>query len=461
MVMENPAVNQGVISTIADDLAGACDCGAEFLGISPRVTVVLHAQGDSRSAVHAPEECNACVFNTESRDLEEHVAAQTVGALAAQLAREGSNILLKKGDSAFRGNFAAELVAAVTAFKPGITVVAPAIPDYGRTTVEGVQLLHGAPIADSFYREDPKQPVLQSSVLRLLQDNTPFHISHLSLSSLRSRTHAAKSEIARMNASLSFRARGTSGHLIVADAETDDDLRSIARLFFPPAAGTTRPAQRVIFAGGQGIAKALAHVAGERDYSGQAQRLQHEPSDSRGLKPQTGPPPAAPAERRRTGHATLLVCGTLHPVSRHQTAYVAKERNIPVISWEPGRGDTGRQVKAVCRQIADAHLRHPAALLLTPERSAAPPAVIERELGEIAAAVRREIELTGLFVTGGSSAFSFLKASGVSRLSLATRISFGAITAYTDSGSVVCVKGGSLGSEDVMARFLDLVAADR
>jgi len=461
MVMENPAVNQGVISTIADDLAGACDCGAEFLATSPRVTVVLHAQADSRTAVHAPEECHPSVFNTESRDLEEHVAAQTVGALAAQLAREGSNILLKKGDSAFRGNFAAELVAAVTAFKPGVTVVAPAIPDYGRTTVEGVQLLHGAPIADSFYREDPKQPVLQSSVLRLLQDNTPFHVSHLSLSSLRTGTRAAKSEIARMKSSLLSRPGGTSGHLILADAESDDDLRRIARLFFPAAAETARATQRVIFAGGQGIAQALARVAGERDYPGQVHHLQNEVSGSLGLKPQDGLPPAAPAERRRAGHATLLVCGTLHPTSRRQASFVAKERNIPVISWEPDRGNTGQQVKAVCRKIVDAHLRHPAALLLTPERSAGPPAVIERELGEIAAAVRREMELDGLFVTGGSSAFSILKASGVARLSLTARISFGTITAYTDSGSFVCIKGGSLGSEDVMARFLDLVAAGR
>jgi len=127
---------------IADDLTGAGDSATLFAeGAATGITLdaaapwpdlpVLAVDTDSRYA--APAEAARRVT----------AAAERAGALGA--------MVYKKIDSLLRGNVAAEVAAAARALgsgeRPALAVVAPAFPSTGRTTVEGVVLVHGEPLA--------------------------------------------------------------------------------------------------------------------------------------------------------------------------------------------------------------------------------------------------------------------------------------------------------------------------
>jgi len=120
------------VAIVADDLTGACDSAAAFLHAGRAVRVWL---GD-RARFSAPEPVQA--FNTDSRALAPAHASRAVARAAAQLAQLPGALLFKKVDSAARGPFAAEILAARRGFQARAVLLAPAFPAAGRTVRNGV-----------------------------------------------------------------------------------------------------------------------------------------------------------------------------------------------------------------------------------------------------------------------------------------------------------------------------------
>ena len=139
------------VSMIADDLAGACDTGFEFLDLVEQVTVVVDI--DSLDAGADPAE-GLTVYNTESRAIPTEEAYQKTRRASGFAGKGGQRVLMKKTDSAFRGHFGREIAAVMDELDIRLCCLAPAIPDFGRVTRDGVQYLDGLPIADSFYSQD-------------------------------------------------------------------------------------------------------------------------------------------------------------------------------------------------------------------------------------------------------------------------------------------------------------------
>ena len=179
------------ILIFADDLTGAADCAAGFIGKSSEVVVAL----DERVRVRAP----VLSIDLDTRMLSEDAAcAKVEQAFSSRRARE-AGILFKKIDSTLRGHVAPELRAARKALGPKRPMLfAPAFPAQGRTVRNGHVHVNG----------------------------TPLHGGNL----------------ARL-----FASEGIS----VCDAETDSDLRAIARKGL-----ALRP--RPLFVGSAGLARALA-----------------------------------------------------------------------------------------------------------------------------------------------------------------------------------------------------------
>ena len=67
-----------------------------------------------------------------------------------------------------RGNIAAEIKAVDEHFKPELMIFAPALPDLKRTTVDGVQCLNGVEICRTELASDPKNPVVEDDLVRML-----------------------------------------------------------------------------------------------------------------------------------------------------------------------------------------------------------------------------------------------------------------------------------------------------
>ena len=115
---------------LADDLTGALDAAAEFVGLTGQVQTVW--QGGPEAAL-AP----SAALDTGTREAEMAVACATALRCAGVLG--GADIAFKKIDSLMRGHALPELAACVATGAWRHTVLAPAFPFYGRITRAGQQ----------------------------------------------------------------------------------------------------------------------------------------------------------------------------------------------------------------------------------------------------------------------------------------------------------------------------------
>ncbi|GAB3418756.1 four-carbon acid sugar kinase family protein [Flindersiella endophytica] len=242
------------VAVVADDLTGAADAGVGFLraGLSATVTWT----GDL--PVDRPD---VLAIDTATRRLDAEQAAATCGHVVAGLRAAGVPTLYKKIDSTLRGQVGAEVAVALDAWHEGAAaIVAPAFPATGRTTIGGRQYVNGAdlgPVTDLLRRAGLK------TALATLEDVRAGSLDRLLASGARA---------------------------VVLDAETDDDLRTIAEA----GARTDAP---VVWAGSAGLAHHLPPVLG---LAGNAP----EPSPAAHLAP--GP--------------ALIAVGSVSPIARKQAA---------------------------------------------------------------------------------------------------------------------------------------------
>ncbi|MBR0749689.1 four-carbon acid sugar kinase family protein [Bradyrhizobium japonicum] len=149
---------QYTIGILADDLTSAADGAAPFVQRGLRALV-----GRRRLPL---QQAPVLAVDCGSRSLQASQAAQRASELAAQLASR--DVLYKTVDSTLRGHVRAEIEAAFIASGRKTLVFAPAFPGAGRTTVGGVQLVDGIPVAESGYGRDPVHPARHSRLVELV-----------------------------------------------------------------------------------------------------------------------------------------------------------------------------------------------------------------------------------------------------------------------------------------------------
>src|SRR5919107_6028349 len=149
-----------LIAIVADDLTGAADTGVQFVHAGYRTAVLFRATEVLEDGL------DAVVFYTDSRAMPAGFAAERV--LGAARAARKARIVYKKLDSTLRGNVAVELAAALGGARRDRVVVAPAFPAAGRTTVGGIQRVHGVPVDETEMANDPHTPVREAHVPRRL-----------------------------------------------------------------------------------------------------------------------------------------------------------------------------------------------------------------------------------------------------------------------------------------------------
>lgn len=206
------------IVLLADDLTGACDAAAAFLrsGRSVRVWFGTSVQ------FSAPETVQA--FNTNSRSLSSHRAARAVYRAVEDLGSDPNSLFFKKVDSAARGPFAAEILAAHRALRTGAILLAPAFPSAGRTVRDGV-----------LHIEDAASFPADISVADLFPASARDQIAVI----------ANPSELA-----LSLDSGKT---FLLCDSATQADLDAIAR--------AAQELSGLLYAGSAGLAQALAGLS--------------------------------------------------------------------------------------------------------------------------------------------------------------------------------------------------------
>jgi uncharacterized protein YgbK (DUF1537 family) len=271
-----------LIAVIADDLTGAADTGVQLVHAGYRTAVFF------RATEVLADDLDAVAFDTDSRTMPAGFAAKRVLEVA-HLARE-ARVVYKKLDSTLRGNVAAELAAALGGARRGRVVVAPAFPAAGRTTVGGIQSVHGVPVDETEMANDPHTPVREAHVPSLLAD---------AFSSVGALGAGDLADPERVRRTLE------DYECVVADADRDADLEALVRAVPDP--------DRILWAGSAGLALALGSVY-------------------------PGPSAGAVGVQRVPVRPVLVVVGSLSGVAREQVRRLVEEYGevgVPVGGGEP------------------------------------------------------------------------------------------------------------------------------
>ena len=405
------------ISMLADDLAGACDTGIEFLSSLGQVTVMVDSDDPDLNTENFK---GLVVWNTESRDLTATEAYEKVKRASQSADKEGIRVLFKKTDSAFRGIFGHEISAVMDAFNLKLCCVAPAIPEFGRVTRNGIQYLDGKPISESFYKNDPRHPVRDSNVLNIASTGHSRSIGLLALDVLRS------SENERHLRKL----LDSKTEIVVSDGEFQEDLNRSVDLFI-------KLPNRMVFVGGQDLGAAVARHCASGSGKGNWLEIPQGP--------------------------ILVVCGTLHPRSREQLAVFSNECDIkPVLMVKEEAAKCGgndylpeKTIANLIHQIE----KYQIAVLASPENVPLDPDLVESSIAAAVKGVCDKKILSGLLLTGGTTAHTACRRIGIKSVQLRERIASGTVMAQVPefNGMAICNKGGSLGEPDALVRFVKKV----
>lgn len=201
---------------LADDTTGALELGALCASLGVRARVLLDPAGSPSG------EPDVVVIDTRSRHLSAGRAADRIRAAAG---RYRGVPAYKKTDSTLRGQIAAELDALLETAPSVPLVYVPAYPRLGRTVERGVLRLAGVPVDQTEFARDPRQPVRESSVPRLLREKSAFPVEEIS---------GAEALAAVLGAD--------GARILVCDARTEQDLAGLAAVWAErvppsPAAG--------------------------------------------------------------------------------------------------------------------------------------------------------------------------------------------------------------------------------
>lgn len=389
---------------VADDFTGANDTGVQLKrrGFPTRVVFQYGEQSPDDS----------CVIDTESRGLEEQEAYKKVSEDVSKVNFADYKYVIKKVDSTLRGNVAAEIKALDEAYQSELVLFMPALPDLARITVDGVHRLNGTPITETELARDPKKPVKEDHIGKILESVYQEPVTLVTLETIRTGTVDL-----------------TGGRLFACDAETNKDMQTVLQ-----AAKALN--KKILYVGTAAMADNLFEI-------------------DMPVKP------------------SMALVASLSSVTAGQVKYAenagARLVQVPVYEILEGKDPKEYVDEAVKllregndtivlssasydRAEYDKTLEHSEKLGMTgPEVSLR----TQNIMGEIARSILQQVSVSGVFLTGGDTAiglFDKVKAQG-SRImgEVAIGIPIMSLVGGEQEGLPVITKAGAFGKEDAIS----------
>jgi uncharacterized protein YgbK (DUF1537 family) len=400
---------------VADDLTGAADTGACFA--SAGFATVIPFSGTT-----IPN-ADVVVISTESRDLDGTTAAEAVrSALIATVGDQddaGPRWIYKKIDSALRGHPRDELFAALEATGARRALVAPAFPAEGRTTVGGRQHIGGVPVELSWIGGAGTV----SDLMTLFETDQGPPVRLLDLATLRDQPYALQRYL-----------HADSDGIVVADAETDDDLMMLARAV---AGGRLS-----LFCGSAGFARQLARVL----------------PLTRNAHPRS--------KVLRGSGPVLVVAGSQHEATTRQIQLL-RQAGVPIVRLGQSLiDDPATAVDDIVAEVVS-HLAAGRSMVLT-TLGLAPCLLgghfVATRLGQIVAAREVSSQVGGLVLTGGDVAAAVNTALGTTALWLEGEIASGIPRGVLEGGRQharrIATKAGSFGDDDALLSCINHLTSE-
>lgn len=390
---------------VADDFTGANDTGVQMRrrGLPTNVMFAGHPIPDDGSSV---------VIDTESRGLTGEQAYAAAEAAVKDVDMGAFKCVIKKVDSTLRGNVPEEILAVDKALESELVIFAPALPDLGRTTVDGVHMLKGVPICQTELAKDPKKPVKEDNLKRLLERVYTEPVAHVGLEDIRAGLIALD-----------------GGRLYTFDAVLNSDLQAVI-------AAAMATGKRVLWVGTAAIADNLME-----------------------LESRTYPALAV------VGSVSSVTAGQVKTAEESGVALV----KVPIHELLAGTARPETYVDATVASLAagkDTILLSSSSydrseLALSAEEGKRHgmegPQVseyVQAVLGDMAKAVLARADVSGVFITGGDTAMGVLGAAHADGSAILAEILVGIPMLRVVGGELdgikVVTKAGAFGKEDAL-----------
>ncbi|HEY81744.1 MAG TPA: four-carbon acid sugar kinase family protein [Dehalococcoidia bacterium] len=395
------------LGIVADDLTGAMDSSGYFATLGWGTVVVL-APGFSADA-------DVVVITTNSRAENPDIARKRVKQAVRSLA---GRVVYKKIDSTLRGNIGAELEAAIEELASQKTIVAPAFPVVGRTTVTGNLLVNGTPVAQTQFAQDPILPVKESHIPTLLERSTGRQVGVVTVKDIEAGPESLYCRISEM-----------PQDIVVCDVTEESHLTGIAQ-----AAALAEG--RWLLCGSGGLAREL-HL------------LVRKTPGAKRAKP-----------RNLSSGPALVVVGTRNQVAANQLLKARDELGLPILNLDTER---------LSEEDASAYLVAEANRLLiqgrglalsstfsqyAPELKHTIPAI----MAEIATKILASRRFAGLFLSGGDIALEVCRRLGVSAIRVHGEVEpgvpAGELIGGACQGMRVVTKAGGFGTEEALVKSI-------
>lgn len=408
---------------IGDDLTGSNATGALYAGLGlSAVTVQAPVQPKNLQL-----NTDVLVVNTNSR----HLPAADAAAAVADTIRvlpQLPTLIAKRIDTTLRGNVGSEieaLLTAVRARRDGVRVTAvmvPAFPASGRTTVGGIQLVDGEPVARTWAGSDPFTPVRHSSVASVVGAQTDLTVGHLGIDS---QALPIDARVAEMTALAS------NYDVVVVDAVSQNDLL----------------------------------VAAETLVAAKSPLLDFVVVD-------TGPFGAAVCKScsiRPTGEGTgqgplFALIGSLTTITDEQTKHLQRTQNASIIEFSPLAGNVDRLIEELVEavdqgaEIIGVKTQPSADEVVSSDSSSR----VMEVLGSIAVKVVGRLRPRGIYATGGDVCMAVLDALGADGFKIEEEVVplavAGILVGGEYGGLPFATKGGLIGNSEAAAACIEALA---
>lgn len=418
------------IAIISDDLTGASDCGGQLVRYGLDVSVVLNPSKRSELT-----ERDAMIFNTDSRSVSEEEAYQRVRNISEWIKQQSFDVVYKKIDSTMRGNIGQEINAMYDVFQPDLVLIAPAYPTKGRKVINGVHFLHEQKLHETEVGTDPKTPVSDSHITRLIQQQANRHVEHLSHKDL----HLGYEWVAKRLAA--FKAESTC--YVTVDSTDEADLEAFAEM-------VKRLGYSVIWVGSAGLMNHLPKVYGLK----QKQLKLNVPKNN---------------------HPVLLVIGSVSEVGREQLKQLLLTSDAFGVEMQATRvilDDASKEVelKRLLEEVEAAFQQGKNVALFSSRTVEETQKLgkmlglnaiqisnrISNVLGEFANHFIAHFSIRRLFLTGGDTAHQVFEQLKVNDFQLIGEVESGVPIGQLDKdGEILAVtKAGSFGTKDVMVKAI-------
>ena len=408
------------IAIVADDLTGAADTSAQLLRANMRTLILLDHEGLNNAA----DGYDVLVFDTDSRAISPVASYSRMSKLAESLCGAGIDRVYKKVDSTLRGNLGAEIDALLDRMEFDFAGIAPAFPAAGRTTVGGVQRVHGTPVHESDTIHRLAGSARHSDLRLALREQTLRRVGLVSLNYVREGGAFLSERVEEL--------LGGRTKMVVFDAETDDELRRVAEELAWHSA---------LWVGSAGLA---THI----------------------------PPNAAPtlhlpleATKRTTSRQVLLVSGSTSSTTRDQLDYLNTQPGVAGIEMDGERVLAGEDVRLDeiyrCAGLMERPLykQLDVALYVRPseqgDRQDDPASAqnVANALATVAALAVNSVKLRGLILTGGDVARAVCLRLGIQTLEPISEVEPGIPLCKVQGRRMLIVtKAGGFGGRESLVR---------